>query len=108
MDVFENPIPAIQKAKHDGTLLYHSHALKRMIQRQILVDDVIESLNCAEVEVIENYPQIGRPSSECLILGKYRDGKYLHMLVKSPVFEVITTYEPTLPKFKNPRERANK
>jgi hypothetical protein len=108
MDALENPIPEIQKVKHDDTLMYHPYALKRMIERQIQVDQLIEALNSTEVEVIENYPQIGRSSPECLILGRCGGGKYLHMLVKYPVYEIVTTYEPTLPKFKNPRERANR
>ena len=98
----------IQNYKHNGTLLYHDYALKRMIKRGLGVDDVQQALDCPEVEILENYPQVGRPSPECLILGVDDSGRALHILVAYPLAEIITTYEPTAPKWINPRERGER
>ncbi len=106
MDTLSNPIPVIQKAKHSGELLFSYHALRKMIQRQISVDQIEQALDCSGVDIIENYPQIGRPSSECLILGIDRGGKCLHMVVAYPTAEVITAYEPASPKWMTPRQRG--
>ena len=106
MNILSNPIPVIQNAKHSGELLFSYHSLRKMIQRQISVDQIEQALDCSGVEIIENYPQIGRPSSECLILGVDRGGKSLHIVVAYPMAEVITTYEPTLPKWITARQRG--
>ena len=108
MDILENPIPGIQNAKHNGVLLFSSHALTRMMERSIRVDQIEQALNCSEVEIIENYPQIGRPSPDCLILGKDYGGLYMHMVVTYPVTEVINAYEPTPPKWITPRKRGER
>jgi len=101
----ENPIPLIKNAKHDGEILYCYHALLKMSERQLKVDQIEQALNSQEVEVLEIYPQIGRPSPECLILGKNGGERFLHILVAYPNIEVITTYEPKPPKWLNPWER---
>lgn len=106
MEAFDNPIPAIQNAKHNGELLYNSHALRRMLERHLKLEHIQQVLNCSKAEIIENYPQIGRPSPECLILGIDENGRALHVLIAYPQFEVITAYEPTLPKWINLRERG--
>jgi hypothetical protein len=108
MESFTNPIPDIQDAKHKDELLYNSYALRRMLQRDLSVDCVKEALDCPSVEILENYPKIGRPSPECLMLGVDDTGKAVHILVAYPVAEVITAYEPTLPRWVNPRERAKR
>ncbi len=108
METFANPIPGILNAKHNGRLLYHSYALKRIIERGLELVHIQQALNCSEVEILENYPQVGRPSPECLILGMDETGKAIHILVAYPLAEVITTYEPTLPKWINPRERGER
>lgn len=105
MDTVSNPIPLIQNAKHSEELIFCTHALQKMIQRGISVDQIEQVLDCSDVEILEVYPQIGRPSAECLILGIDKNGKYLHILVAYPITEVITTYEPTLPKWITPRQR---
>ena len=106
MDTLSNPIPVIQNAKHSGELLFCAHALQKMMQREISVDQIEQVLDCSGVEILEVYPQIGRPSSECLILGVDRGGKSLHIVVAYPMAEVITTYEPTSPKWMTPRQRG--
>ena len=106
METFANPIPGIQNAKHNGSLLYHSYALKRMLERHLTLEQIEQALNFSEAEILENYPQIGRSSPECLILGVDGVGKSIHVLVAYPLAEVITAYEPTSPKWINPRERG--
>lgn len=105
MEPLKNPLPNIEDAKHDGKLQYCGYALRRMIERGFRTEQIETALNWADVEVLENYPQAGRPSPECLILGRDGTGKFIHILVAYPVAEVITVYEPTLPKWKNHRER---
>jgi len=108
MEAFANPLPEIQYAKHNGELLYNSYALKRMLERHLTLEQIEQALNFSEAEILENYPQIGRPSPECLILGVDGVGKSIHVLVAYPVAEVITAYEPTPPKFTHPRERGER
>ena len=106
MDTFTNPIPMIQDAKHNDELLYNGHALRKMIERHLQLEHLRQALNSPEVEILENYPQAGRPSPECLILGRDGTGKMLHILVAYPLVEVITAYEPTPPKWTSPHERG--
>ena len=95
----------IQAAKHDVGLLYNGHALLRMIKRDITTKQVEEALDCRKPEILRNYPQSGKPYPECLILGEDVHGKNLHILTTYPTVEIITVYEPSPPKWINPRER---
>ena len=106
MDNLANSIPLIQRAKHGGNLQFSSHALLRMFEKSISVERIEQALDCPPVEIIENYPQIGREQPECLILGLDSQGRYIHVLVAYPLVEVVTTYEPTPPKWKTPRQRG--
>ena len=108
METFANPLPEIQYAKHNGELLYNSYALKRILERHLTLEQIEQALDFSGAEVLENYPQVGRLSPECLILGVDGVGKSIHILVAYPLAEVITAYEPTLPKFINPRERGER
>ena len=105
MESLENPIPTMQQFKHDIGLLYHSHALLRMIQRDITTEQIEQALDNSKVEIIRNYPRAGRPCPEYLILGEDESGRSLHILTAYPMVEVITAYEPVPPKWVNPRER---
>jgi len=106
MDSLANPIPTIQSAKHNKMLGISYHALRKMIQRNIEVQHIEQTLNWSEAEIVENYERGGRPFPSCLILGKDTDHRYLHVLVTYPTAEVVTTYEPTMPKWINPRQRS--
>jgi hypothetical protein len=103
-----NPIPTIQSAKHNSKLSISYHALRKMIQRDIEVQHIEQVLNCSGVEILENYQQGERPLPACLILGKDIHHRCLHVLVTYPIIEVVTTYEPTMPKWINPRQRSGK
>lgn len=108
MEGLGNPIPGIQEAKHNGTLIYNPHGLRRMLERNLTMDCVLQALDCPRVEILENNSKIGRQSPDCLLLGTDGTGRVLHVLVAYPQAEVITVYEPTLPKWINPRERAKR
>ncbi len=108
METFANPIPGIQNAKHNGELLYCGHALQKMLERQLRAEQIEQALNSSGLEILENYPQVGRPSAECLILGTDGEGRSLHILVAYPSAEIITAYQPSLPKWLTPRERGNR
>lgn len=75
-------------------LLFRIHALQRMFQRGISVDDVRSALSSAEV--IEEYPQ-DLPYPSCLMIGWCR-GRPLHIVVareqKAAETIVIPVYEP--------------
>ena len=75
-----------------GEYRFSDHAIKRMIQRSIERYEVEESVSNGEV--IEDYPE-DKYSPSCLIYGKTKAGRDLHVQVSFPpkVF-VITAYEP--------------
>ncbi len=105
MDSLDNPIPDIQTTKHNEGLFFCYHALEKMFSRRITVEQVEQALDCSEVEILENYPPIGLPSSHYLIMGVETDGKCLHIVAAYPVIEITTVYEPKPPKWITPRER---
>ena len=106
METLSNPLPPIQDLKHERRLLYNPHALVRMIQRSLTTDQLEAAINSLESEILRVYPASGRQSAECLILGKDNEGRFLHILVAYPPGEVITSYEPSPPKWKTPREKG--
>lgn len=106
MDILENPVCGIQNAKHEGKLSFSFHALRKMLERNIRVEQIEQALNSSEVEILENYPQVGRPSPECLIVGKDDSNRYMHVLVAYPQAEVVTAYIPELPWWENERKRG--
>ena len=78
----------IQKGKYR----FSDHAVKRMISRSIdrsEVEDVI-----TRGEVIEEYPD-DKYSPSCLIYGRTKKGRNLHVQVSlPPTVVIITVYEP--------------
>ena len=75
-------------------LIFRSHALQRMFQRRVSVDDVREVL--AKGEDIEVYPY-DTPYPTRLVLGA-SGGRTLHIVVADNAHDletiVITVYEP--------------
>ncbi len=74
-------------------ILWREHALHRMVERKISKNDVRKCIYYGEI--IENYPH-DTPVPSCLILGKDKAGKYIHVVCS--VYEssacVITSYYP--------------
>ena len=78
----------IKKSRHH----FSEHAIKRMIQRNIERIDVEEVI--LHGEIIEEYPE-DKYSPSCLIYGKTKAGRNLHVqLSHPPKVVVVTTYEP--------------
>ena len=75
-------------------LLFRVHAIQRMFERKISVEDVKHILDAGEV--IEDYPD-DTPYPSQLMLGS-REARPLHLVVASNVEDrqkiVITVYEP--------------
>ena len=71
---------------------FSEHAVKRMIKRSIECFEVGEAI--INGEIIEDYPD-DKYSPSCLIYGKTKNGRDIHVQVSlPPKVVVITTYEP--------------
>ncbi len=71
---------------------FSDHAVKRMIKRAIYRYEVEDAIN--QGEIIEEYPD-DKYSPSCLIYGRTKSGRDLHVQVSlPPKVVVITTYEP--------------
>nr|WP_308625056.1 DUF4258 domain-containing protein [uncultured Eisenbergiella sp.] len=74
------------------------HAAKRLEQRDISIEDV---MNCIiQREIIEQYPT-DYPFPSCLILGTSVSGKFLHAVIGSNQSQlwIITAYYPDINKW---------
>jgi hypothetical protein len=85
-------IKGIQDKIRNGEYRFSDHAVKRMIKRSISRSEIEDAVMAGEI--IEKYPNnIYSPS--CLIYGRTRDGRDLHVqLSLPPSVVVITAYEP--------------
>ena len=91
-------IDMIQNLVKNDLIKWSGHVLKRMLQRQITTDDII---NCIlSGEIIENYPN-DYPFPSCLIFGYTINNKILHVVVgnNNKVLYIITAYYPDNIKF---------
>ena len=85
-------IEAIQDKIRGGDYRFSDHAVKRMIERAIDRLEVEQTILTGEI--IENYPD-DKYSPSCLIYGRTKQGRPLHVQVSlPPKVVVITTYEP--------------
>ncbi len=75
-----------------GEYRFSEHAIKRMIKRFIERFEVEEAI--INGDIIEEYPD-DKYSPSCLIYGKSKNGRGLHVQVSlPPKVVVITIYEP--------------
>lgn len=85
-------IKKIKDKTQKGEYRFSDHAVKRMISRSIArseVEDVI-----TRGEVIEEYPD-DKYSPSCLIYGRTKKGRNLHVQASlPPTVIIITVYEP--------------
>jgi hypothetical protein len=96
-------ITAIRDKIQCGVYRISDHAVKRMIQRAIKRSDVIEAILCGEI--IEEYPK-DKYWPSCLIYGKTKGGRDLHVQVSNPPHVVIiTTYDPDPAEWMDSRTR---
>ena len=73
---------------------FSKHAVDQSIIRRIAVQEIREVFG--DAEVIEDYPE-DKYGPSCLILGKTRAGRPLHIQCSYPsraLIKVITLYEP--------------
>ena len=95
-----NPwLEALRQAVRNGRIEYKRHALERLLERGIRLDEIETTL--LQGEVIEFYPD-AYPLPACLML--YIGSQPLHVVAafdrQSDVCHVITVYQPSQEKFK--------
>ncbi len=82
----------IQDRVNESDYRFSDHAVERMIERAIERSEVEEALLSGEV--IEEYPE-DKYSPSCLIYGKTKAERRLHVQISlPPKVVVITVYEP--------------
>jgi hypothetical protein len=71
---------------------YTIHATQQRIARNILGDEIEEAVSSAEM--VEDYPQ-HHYGPCCLVLGRTRTGKALHLVCSlRGMVDIVTVYEP--------------
>ena len=89
-------------------LIFRVHALRRMFERNISVEDVRHILKTGSV--IETYPN-DKPYPSCLMLGFIKT-RPIHVVAANNEQEkemiVITVYEPTSDQWENNFKRRRK
>ena len=79
------------KIRH-GEYRFSDHVVKRMIRRSIDRSEIEDAVMAGEI--IEEYPD-DKYSPSCLIYGRTRDGRDLHVqLSLPPSVIIITAYDP--------------
>lgn len=82
----------IAQAVATGQYQYTVHGAQQRIARQIHRDEIEEAIRGGEI--IEDYSQ-HHYGPACLILGRTRSGRPLHILCSvRTVVDIITVYEP--------------
>jgi hypothetical protein len=85
---------------------FSDHAVKRMIKRDIERIEIEEAVRTGEI--IEEYPD-DKYSSSCLIYGRTKSGRHLHVQISiPPTIVVITAYEPDESEWIDRRVRRGK
>ena len=85
-------IKEIQDKIRTGEYRFSDHAVKRMIKRSIDRYEVEEAILAGEI--IESYPD-DKHSPSCLVYGRTRKERNLHVQISfPPSVVIITTYEP--------------
>ena len=83
----------LRKYFESDNVLISDHAAMRFRQRGLKVKDIRCAVNNGEI--IEQYPD-DFPFPSSLILGKARDGKYIHVIMsdEGKMSRIITAYYP--------------
>lgn len=85
-------IQLIQEKLRKGEYHWRQHAIQRSIEREITEEEAVDAI--LNGEIIEEYPQ-DKYGPSCLILGKTRAGRPLHVQCSlPPTVWIITLYEP--------------
>ena len=89
-----------------GEYRFSDHAVKRMIKRSIDRIEIEEAVLSGEI--IEEYP-VDKYSPSCLIYGKTKGGRNLHIQASlPPSVVIITAYDPDEAEWINYRVRRKK
>jgi len=96
----------LKRIIRNGEYRYSDHAVKKMISRSIDRTEVEETIMSGEI--IEEYPD-DKYSPSCLVYGKTKAGRDLHVqLSLPPSVVIITVYEPEETEWINCRIRRKK
>jgi len=96
-------IKEIQDKVEKGEYRFSDHAIKRMIERSIDRTEVEQSVLTGEI--IAEYTD-DKYSPSCLIYGKTKEGRVLHVHISiPPSVVVITAYKPDPAEWINHRIR---
>jgi hypothetical protein len=81
-----------------------AHAQQEMVEEDITLDEVLQSIVAACI--LEDYPEHQRGPC-CLLFGKTQAGRPLHIVCTTaqPVLIIITVYEPRPPRWVTPTQR---
>jgi hypothetical protein len=96
----------IQTQAASGTIRLTQHAQQEMIEEEIFLAEVLESI--ATGQVLEDYAEHRRGAC-CLLGGTTGQGRPLHVVctTANPVLIIITVYEPKPPRWISPTERGH-
>ena len=96
----------IREAISIGLFRYSKHAVEQRVNRHISHEEIAEAI-CSG-EIIEQYPH-DKYGPSCLIFGKTKEGRPLHVQCSlSPTVVIITVYEPDPLKWIDHKKRRNK
>ena len=87
-------VEEIRRKIAEGQFEFSQHAVDVTILRHISVDEIRQAI--AVGEIIEDYPN-DKYGPSCLILGRTRVGRVLHIQCTHPsrdLIKMITVYEP--------------
>ena len=94
----ELSIELLQKLCKSNAILWTAHALRRLQERNIYREDILNVINNGKI--IEQYPD-SYPNPACLVLGVSLKNEYLHIVVgcNGECMSIITAYFATTDKF---------
>lgn len=97
-------IEKIKECIYNKKIYWTKHCLNRMNQRNILISDVKEAIDNGNI--IEYYDE-DYPYSSCLILGKSKSKKIIHIVcgINDDMVYMVTVYYPDKDKWKNNMKR---
>jgi len=99
-------LATIQQAFRQHTYRYTLHATEQTTLRQISRQEIEAAI--ADGEIIEDYPH-DKYGPSCLILGRARTGRVLHIQCSlPPIVKIITAYEPDPEEWLDYRTRVKK
>ena len=96
----ELDINVLRQACSSGQIMWTTHTLERMQERNIEQSDVINCINTGKI--IEQYPQ-AYPYPACLILGAGKNVSDIHVVLGfgNDLVFIVTVYEPDINEWDN-------